>query len=274
MSQLAIAPPSRSGDRHGWLLRDTATITQRHLLHWINQPGAILIGLLFPVLVVLMFGYLFGGQMEIPGGNYREFLMPGMFAMTIVFGIETTFAAVTNDLQRGVTDRFRAMPISRAAVIAGRCAADMLYAVLSLAVMIGCGLAVGWRWHNGAGDALLAIGLLLLLRFALLWVSILLGVVLGSPEMLMAIQILVWPLGFLSNTYVEPSTMPRWLGYAAEWNPLSATVSATRELFGNPGWGGESWIANHGVLMAVAWPLLIAAICFPLAIRAYRNLDR
>ncbi|GAA4718082.1 ABC transporter permease [Phytohabitans rumicis] len=257
-----------------WALADGWTITLRDLNHWVAQPVQIVFGLLFPVLMVLMFGYLFGGGIAVPGGgDYREFLMPGMYAMTMVFGIEATYAAVTADAARGVTDRFRAMPMAGSAVVVGRSAADMLNSALGLAVMVACGLAVGWRWHEGLGRAMLAFGLLLLLRFALLWLGIYLALALRSPEALVALQVLVWPIGFLSNTYVSPETMPGWLGAIAEWNPLSSTVAAARELFGNPGWGGDSWITQHAVLMAVAWPLLLIAVFFPLSVRAYRRLS-
>jgi ABC-2 type transport system permease protein len=267
------ATPQTPLDRLRWAGADGWTITQRDLLHWARQPDQLIIGLLFPVLLVLMFGYLFGGGMVVPGGgSYREFLLPGMFAMTMVFGVETTFAAVTTDAARGVTDRFRSMPMAPSAVVAGRSAADMLNSTLGLAVMVACGLAVGWGWHRGAAPALAAFGLLLLLRFALVWAGIYLGLVMRRPEALVAVQILVWPLGFLSNAFVAPATMPGWLGAIAEWNPLSATVAATRELFGNPGWGGDSWIAQHGVLMAIVWPVLLVAIFFPLSVRRYRRL--
>ncbi|GAA3819266.1 ABC transporter permease [Sphaerisporangium flaviroseum] len=271
MSEMSLS----RGSRLRWAIADGWTITRRDLSHWARQPAQVIVGLLFPVMIVLMFGYLFGGGMVIPGGgDYREFLMPGMFAMTMVFGIETTFTAVSGDVAKGVTDRFRSMPMASSAVVAGRSAADMLNSVLGLAVMIACGLAVGWRWHEGPGPALMAVGLLLLLRFALLWMGIWLGLVIKSPEAVMAVQILVWPLGFLSNTFASPATMPGWLGAIAEWNPMSATVSAARELFGNPGWGGDSWAAQHAPLMAVVWPLLLLAVFFPLSVRRYRHLNR
>ncbi|GAA3381620.1 ABC transporter permease [Cryptosporangium minutisporangium] len=256
-----------------WIAADSWTLTRRALLQWARQPAALLLGLLFPVMVLLMFGYLFGGAMAVPGGgDYREFLLPGMYTLTMVFGLETTFTAVSTDAARGVTDRFRTMPISAAAVVTGRSAADMLNAATGLTMMVLCGLAIGWRWHHGAGDALLAIGLLLLLRYALLWFGIWLALVSGRPETLIALQVLVWPLGFLSNIFTAPETMPGWLGAVAEANPLSATATATRRLFGNPGWEGQSWLSDHALLLAVAWPVLVLAVFAPLAARRYRRL--
>jgi ABC-2 type transport system permease protein len=256
-----------------WFAADSWTLTRRALQHWANQPGQLVVGMLFPVMVLLMFGYLFGGAMEVPGGgDYREFLLPGMFTLTMAFGLENTYTAVATDASRGVTDRFRTMPISAAAVVSGRSVADMLSATVSLAVLMACGLAMGWRWHHGWADALAAVGLLLLLRFALLWLGIWLALVSRSPETLMTLQILVWPLAFLSNIFVAPDTMPGWLGAIADANPLSATAAATRELFGNPGWAGNSWPAEHATLLAILWPLLFLAVFVPLSVRRYRRL--
>jgi ABC transporter DrrB family efflux protein len=197
-----------------------------------------------------------------------------MFAMTMAFGLERTLVSVSSDAARGVTDRFRSMPMTPSAVVLGRSIADMLNSALGLAVMVACGLLVGWRWHGSVGEALSAMGLLLLLRFSLLWVGIFLGLVVKGPESVVAVQILVWPVLFLSNTLVPPETMPGWLGAISEWNPLSATVAAARELFGNPGWGGESWIAQNTLLMAIVWPLAIFAVFFPLSVRRYDRLSR
>jgi ABC-2 type transport system permease protein len=275
MSIDVAALPRTPLARLRWAVVDAWTIARRALLHWTHQPGQVAVGLLFPVMTLLLFGYLLGGGMSVPGGgDYREFLVPGMFAMAMAFGLETTFAAVAADAARGVTDRFRSMPMAPSAVVGGRAIADMLYAGLGLAVLVAAGLLVGWRWRDGLGQALLALGLLLLLRFALLWVGIYLGLLAKGPEAVVTVQILVWPFGFLSNAFAAPADMPGWLGAVAEWNPLSATVAATRELFGNPGWGGDSWIAQHALLMAVVWPLLLAATFFPLSVRRYRQLTR
>jgi ABC-2 type transport system permease protein len=258
-----------------WAVADGWTVTRRDLLHWARQPAPVIVGLLFPVLLMLMFAYLFGGAMAVPGGaDYTEFLLPGMFGMTMAFGLEATMIAVSTDVRRGVTDRFRSMPMAHSAVVVGRCGADLLSSTAGLAVLMGCGLVVGWRAHNGPAATLAAIGLLLLLRFALLWLGIYLGLVIRNPEAVTLVQILVWPVGFLANTFVAPETMPGWLGTIAEWNPLSSTVAATRELFGNPGWGGDSWVAQHAILMAVLWPAALVAIFFPLSVRRYRRLSR
>ena len=276
MTVVAAPPVPRTLlERLRWAVVDAWTVTRRDLAHWARQPAVVVVGLLFPVMTVLMFGYLFGGAMSVPGGgDYREFLLPGMFALTMVFGIEATMVAVTSDAAKGVTDRFRSMPMAPSAVVAGRGIADMLSSTVGLAALIACGLAVGWRWHHGAGQALLGVGLLLLLRFALLWVGIYLGLLARSPEVVTGVQILVWPLGFLSNAFAAPATMPGWLGAVAAWNPLSATAAATRELFGNPGWGGEAWIAENALAMAVVWPLVLLAVFFPLSVRRFQRLSR
>ncbi|MEW2382145.1 ABC transporter permease [Micromonospora sp. NPDC047707] len=254
---------------------DSLVLTGRALAHAVRQPVPVLVGLLFPVLLVLMFGYLFGGAMTVPGGgDYREFLLPGMFAMTMVFGIEATYTAVATDAARGVTDRFRTLPMAPSAVVTGRAAADLLHSATGLAVMLACGLAVGWQWRAGPARALAAVGLLLLLRFALIWVGIHLALVLRRPESVVALQILVWPVGFTSNAFVAPDSMPGWLAALAGWNPLSATVAACRELFGNPGWGGDTFAAQHAVALAVAWPLLLIAVFLPLSVRRYHRSGR
>lgn len=258
----------------GWILADGWTLTRRSLAHWVRNPAELIVSLVFNAVMVLMFAFLFGGAMQVPGGgSYREFLMPGMYAMTMVFGISLTTVAVAADMERGVTDRFRSMPMSASAPLIGRVLADMMFAVVTLIIMLLVGLAIGWRAHGSIGATLAAMGLILLLRFALIWVGIYLGLVMKGKEAVAGVQTVEFPLGFLSSAFVAPATMPVWLGVAAEWNPLSATVVATRELFGNPGWGGESWIVQNSMLMAVVWPLVLTLIFLPLAIHRYRSLS-
>lgn len=258
-----------------WAVADSWVVTRRFLVHWSRQPETVGFSLLFPVLITLMFGYLFGGAMSVPdGGDYREFLMPGMFAMTMVFGVSATVLAMSEDAKRGITDRFRSMPMTPSAVIVGRAAADLLSSLAGLVVLVGCALAIGWRAHNGVVATMLGMALLLLLRFALLWPGIFLGLSVRGTGAVTALQVFEFPFGFLANTFVSPETMPGWLGTVAEWNPLSATVSTMRELFGNPGYGGESWASTHAPFLAVAWPLLITAVFLPLSAARYRRLRR
>ncbi|MDJ1644991.1 ABC transporter permease [Streptomyces pakalii] len=269
----AVPGPDGATSRLGWALADSWTMTRRELAHWARQPVAVLVNLVFPVMLLLMFTYLVGGGRGVPG-DPTEYLVPGMLALTMAFGLEATMLAVTQDLGKGVIDRFRSMPMVPGAVLVGRSAADILQSVVSLAVMTGVGYAVGWRWHNGAAAALGAVGLLLLLRFAMLWVGIHLAMVAGRPEMVTAVQILVWPVGFLSNVFATPASMPGWLGAVVEWNPMSATATAVRDLFGNPGGATGSWAAEHAGVLAVLWPVVIIAVFFPLAVGKFARLSR
>ncbi len=247
-------------------LSDCWTMTRRELAHWARQPVRVLVGLVFPVMLLLMFAYLVGGGREV-SGNHVHHLVPGVLVLTMAFGLEGTMLAVTQDLDKGVIDRFRSMPMANGAVLVGRSAADMLQSALGLAVLLAVGYAIGWRAHGGVAALLGAVGLLLLFRFAMLWIGIQLGMVAGRPELVQAVQILVWPVGFLSNAFAAPESMPDWLGTAVQWNPMSQTATAIRDLLGNP--GGEP---GH-LWAAVAWPLALIAVFFPLAVRRFARLS-
>ncbi|MEQ8145425.1 ABC transporter permease [Streptomyces sp. OP7] len=242
-------------------------MTRRELARWGRQPVAVVVNLVFPVMLLLMFGYLVGGGRGV-SGEYLDFLVPGMLALTMAFGLEGTMIAVTQDMNKGVLDRFRSMPMADGAVLVGRSAADMLQSALGLAVLFGVAAALGWRTHGGPAAFLGAVGLLLLFRFAMLWIGIHLALVAGRPEMVQAVQILVWPVGFLSNAFATPESMPGWLATVVGWNPLSHTATAVRDLFGGP--GGEP---GH-VGAAIAWPLALLAVFFPLAVRRFARLSR
>ncbi|GAA3423191.1 ABC transporter permease [Streptosporangium nondiastaticum] len=276
MTALPLAPalPRTRRERLRWTLTDGWTIARSNLVHWTRNPAAVLNALLYPIVMVLLFGYVFGSAMNVVGGgDYREFLMPGMYAQSMTMGVMTTMIIIATSSARGVTDRFRSMPVSQAAVVLGRSFADMVNSVLELAVLLACGLVVGWSWHRGAGAALAAVGLLLLLRFALIWVGIYVGLAL-TPESASAAWMPLLPITMLANTFVSPALMPGWMRVIAEWNPLSATVAACRELFGNPGWGGDSWAAQHALWLAIGWPVLITLVFLPLSARRYRRLNR
>jgi ABC-2 type transport system permease protein len=272
---LAPVPPAGAPARLRWALRDAWLVAQPDMAQWVREPQLIVWGLLFPVSFVLLFAYVLGSGIVVPGGgSYRSFLMPGIYAQTMAFGIGETLAAVQADTAKGVTDRFRSMPMAPSAVVVGRCVAGMVYSAASLALLTATGLAIGWRWEGTLLEALAAFGLLLGLRLAFLWIGIVLGLKATSAEMANAIFGLLYPVTMLSSAFVAPELMPRWLGTIAEWNPLSATIAATRELFGNPSGDGVGWVGDHAVLMAIVWPVVITAVTLPLAVRAFQRLSR
>lgn len=264
------------GGRLRWAFSDSWTITLQDLIHWRQEPALIVWSLSFPIVYVLLFGVVLGSAMVVPGGgDYQEFLMPGLFASTMAFGIGGTMIAVNLDAAKGVTDRFRSMPMAPSAVVVGRSLADMLNSIVGLGLMMICGLVVGWRWNGTVAEALLAVALLLLLRFAFLWPGMYLGLLVRSPETAQNLFALLFPVTMIANTFVAPELLPGWLGAIAEWNPLSATVTATRELFGNPGVGQNgSWPTEHPMLMAIVWPVVLIAVFLPLSVRRYRRLSR
>jgi ABC-2 type transport system permease protein len=258
-----------------WAMSDCWTIVRRGLLHLVRQPSNIAWQLGFPVVSVLLFGYVFGSAMSVPGGgDYREFLMPGMFGMTMAFGFMNTAYLVVLDKTKGITDRFRSMPMASSAVVTGRGVGDLLGAGLDLVILGLTALVVGWRPDGGVAATLAAFGLLLLLRFALIWVGVLLGLMVPNEEMAGNLFALAFPFAMISSAFVAPSLMPGWLGTIAAWNPVSATVTASRELFGNPVASGGTWIEQHAMLMAIVWPLVLTAIFLPLAIHRFQRLSR
>src|SRR6266511_2703408 len=200
--------------------------------------------------------------------------MPGLFAMTTITGLIVTGTATTDDMAKGVMDRFRSMPMARTAVPFGQTTADLLIGVVSLTGMVVCGLAVGWRAHNGIGATAAAFGLLLL-RYAVAWAGIALGLTIRKPETMDAMTPLVFPLTMLGNTFVPTSGMPAWLRVIAEWNPVSAAVAACRDLFGNPGAAaGAAWPLQHPVVATIGWSLLLLVVLVPLSTRLYRTSGR
>jgi ABC-2 type transport system permease protein len=259
-----------------WTVLDAWMVARRDLMHWAAEPLRIVAAIVWPVMFVLLFGYVLGSGMQVPGGgDYMDFLIPGLFVQTMAFGVGETMTAVTTDASRGITDRFRSMPMASSAVVVGRSLADMVNAALGLALLVACGLVVGWGWHEGTAEALAAIGLLLLLRFAFLWMGIWLGLLAKSPEAVQGLWAALFPITMLTSAFVAPELMPAPLGFIAEWNPLSSTVGATRDLFGNPGGpGGGSWIAEHALLMAIVWPVAMIVVFAPLAVRRYARLSR
>jgi ABC-2 type transport system permease protein len=275
MVDMTVPPPSdRIADRVRWTFIEAGVLLRRNLIRWTRVPLQMAYSLLWPIEMVVLIGFVFGGALAVTGvADYREYLMPGLFGQTMLFGIVATLMTVANDTAKGVTDRFRSMPISRTSMVLGRCLTGMFHSVLELLILIICGLVIGWRWHHGLPAALAGVGILLLLRFSLVWVGIYLGLVI-SVEAAGASFIVLYPISLLANTFVSPEQMPSWLGVIADWNPLSATTGAASRLFGNPGRATDSWPAMHNLVLAIGWPILITAIFLPLAVRRWRNLSQ
>lgn len=260
-----------------WVASDTWVVARRHLLRVLHRPDELLGTLLIPVMAIGMFGFVFGdafgASMDVPGSTYREFLMPGLFALTMAFGIGSTTIAVAEDVRSGVLDRMRALSVAPAALLAGRSLADVLVALVELAILVPLGTVLGWSWH-GWWPALAGVGLLVLLRVAFSWIGIVLGLLVSGPEAAMKYFALVFPLAMVADTVLPAALMPHWLVLPAAWNPLSSTVIAARDLFGNPGVAGTTWVADHALPMALAWPVAIVAVCVPLALTLLRRMGR
>ncbi|MDI5963005.1 ABC transporter permease [Streptomyces sp. SL13] len=259
-------------------LRDTWVITKRNTLRMMRIPEALLLGMAQPVVFVLLFAYIFAGTFTVPGGGgsmaYREYMMPGFFAQTVAFVTAgNSSIGMANDIQRGMVDRFRSLPISRAALLNGRAAADIVQNCLVIVVMVICAVVVGWRIHRGLGHAILGFLLLLVLGYALSWVGVLIGMAVRTPEAAGSGNFLwLFPLTFLSNAFVTPSTLPAVLRFAAEWNPISATIQACRNQFGNPSlMQTHTFPMLHPALVSLLWSVGIAVICRTLAVRKYSS---
>lgn len=256
-------------------LGDGVTVARRNLIKVTRVPEILVTVLVTPLMMVVMFAYVFGGSIDIAGGSYREFLIGGTFALTLTFGATFTGAGLAEDMQKGIISRFRSLPMSRAAVVVGRTASDVLYNVLSLVVMTAAGLLVGWRIRDGIGRALLAFALLLAFAYAISWVMAYVGLVVPGPEVVNnASMVVIFPLTFVANTFAPSENFPTPLRIFAEWNPVSAVTQAARELFGNipPGTPEPTaWPLQHPVPYTLAWIIIIIGVFAPLAVRRYRN---
>jgi len=252
---------------------DGLTITRRNLIKVKRVPDLIVFATLSPIMFVLLFRFVFGGAITVPGDvSYAEFLLPGIFAQTVVFGSTITGSSLADDLQKGLIDRFRSLPIAHSAVLVGRTVADLGLNALSIVVMAVTGLLVGWRIHTSVLEA--AGGFLVLLGFAyaMSWLMAQVGLMVRTPEVVNnASFIVIFPITFVANTFVPLETFPSMLRTFAEWNPVSSVVQAARNLFGNSFGAPDVWSLQHPVLYSSLWGVAILAIFVPLAGRTYRN---
>ena len=274
MTTTEVKPAGASTGRvgRGSALRDTLVVAWRNIRGGWRVPDNQVYMFIQPIMFVLLFAYVFGGAIPVEGVNYREYLMAGIFAQTMAFACAPASVGLADDMQKGLIDRFRSLPMARSGVIGGRVVADLSNQLIVLVIMMICGVIVGWRFHNGVLQFLAAVGLLLLLAFAMLWVGALIGLSVGSPQVAASAG-LIWlfPVTFISNAFVPPETMPSWLQTLAEWNPLSAIVQACRELFGNQSLvESDAWPMEQPVLASLIWCAIIIGIFAPLAIRKYK----
>jgi ABC-2 type transport system permease protein len=278
-TQTADAGPIRSqrpASARATFLSDTWVIARRGLLHMRRQPEALSDATIQPVMFVLLFAFVFGGAISVPGGgSYKEFLMGGIFAQTIVFGCFGVALALSNDRNNGAIDRFHSLPIPRSSVLAGHAVANLIRAFLPIGFMTVTGFVVGWRIHSGILDVLGAYGLMLVFSFAMIWVGVLLGSLVPTPEGVQGVAfVVIFPVTFIASTFVPTSTLPGVLKTVAEWNPTSSLANALRHLFDNPGGVLPTtgpWPLQHPVAYTLLWAVGIVVICAPLAVRQYQR---
>lgn len=248
---------------------DTTTITRRNLWHFVRQPDLLLFSTVQPVMFVLLFVYVFGGAIESslpPGVAYVDYLLPGILVQSVAFRASQTSVGLAEDLQRGVMDRFRSLPMSRSAVLAGRTAADLIRNTVILVLMIVVGYTVGFAFQNGLVAAGASIGLILLFGYALSWVFAAIAFVAKGAEAAQSAGfVAIFPLVFASSVFVPVDTMPGWLQGFAEYSPVSVTADAARNLaLGGP--------VRDAALQSIAWSIGITAVFGALAVWRYRRL--
>ncbi len=253
--------------------RQISALVRRNLIHIRRQPEMLTDVTIQPVIFVLLFAFVFGGSITIPGVDYKEWLLPGIMAQTMAFSCFIVAVGLTSDISKGILDRLRSLPIGRSAVVVARSVSSLIHSMIGIVVMSVTGLFVGWSINDGAARGLLGYGLLLLFGFAMIWVGILAGSSLRSVEAVQGVMFsTMFPITFLSNAFAPPEGMPSWLRLIAEWNPISALVQAMRELWGNDGIPLPPDAAlplQYPVTATILWSLGLSAILAPLAVRAF-----
>lgn len=258
-----------------YAIEDGIVIAKRNVIKIKRVPEVLMFVLISPIMFVLLFAYIFGSAIDIPGGSYREFLIGGIFAQTVIFGATFTGAGLAEDMQKGIINRFRSLPMSPSAVVVGRTASDVVYNSLTLVIMALTGLLVGWRINTGLGSAIVGFGLLLLFAYAFSWIMAFVGLLVPSVEVINnASFIVIFPLTFIANTFVPTDGFPAALRVFAAWNPVSSLTQAVRESFGNipPGTPPPTdWPLANPVLYSLIWVGIILVVFVPLSIRQYQR---
>ena len=260
----AAAPSSRGS--LAWPVSDALAVTRRNLIKYVRIPTLLVFSTIQPVMFVLLFAFVFGGAIDVPGVNYKDFLMPGIFIQTVVFGSTQTGVGLADDLSRGMIDRFRSLPMARSAVLAGRTISDTVRNLFVVLLMTGVGMLIGFRFHAGVLPALAAIGLAVLFGFAFSWISAIVGLGVKDAESAQAASFVwIFPFTFASSAFVPVQSMPGWLQAWAKIQPVSVTVDTMRAL----SLGGPT--ATH-LWKSLAWIAVILAVFVPLAVYRYRRI--
>ncbi len=278
-SRRATRGVERPETRDTGLLRQSLTIVRRNLIHIKRMPEMLMDVTVQPVMFVLLFAFVFGGSIAVadsPGG-YREWLLGGIMGQTIAFAAFVVAVGLTADIDKGIVDRMRSLPINPAAVLVGRSLSSLIHSSIGIVVMSLTGLLIGWRIRNGVLDALLAYLLLLMWGFAMIWIGILVGSAMRSVEAVNGVMFTtMFPITFLANTFAPTDRMTPWLRTIAEWNPISSLVLSVRQLWGNTGAAppDAALPLQHPVLATVLWTVAITAVVAPLALRAFQRRTR
>lgn len=271
-------PVPVGGIRQAW--SDGLVVTWRNLKRIPRIPELAIFAILQSIMFVLLFAFVFGGAIPLPGYSnpnaYREYLMPGIFVQTLTFAAATTAIGFAEDSKRGIIDRFRSLPMANSAVLSGRTVADVVYNMGILVVLMLSGLAVGWGVSSSIPEFLAGVALMLAFAFAMSWIGVWLGLSVPSVEVAQQVSFtVIFPITFVSNAFVPIATLPDWLQPFAEWNPVSTLTAATRELFGNPNpFATNNLPSQQPILVTLGWIVVIIAVFAPLGVRKYRQTSR
>lgn len=264
---VAFSPPS--------LWRQTAIMVKRSLIHTRRMPEMLADVTVQPIMFVVLFAFVFGPAIPVAGEtSYKEYLLPGIMGQTIAFTAFIVATGITADVDKGIVDRFRSLPISRFSYLFGRSIASVLHSMIGIVVMALTGLAIGWRIHTSVAEGIAGFALLVLFGFALIWFGVLIGSLLRSVEAVNGVMFTtIFPLTFLSNAFVPTAPMAPWLRAIAEWNPISSLVQSLRVLWGNgPAAGPDSALPlQHPVIATVLWSVGLTLAFAPFALRAYHR---
>ena len=281
MTAVARPRPAAAGGGLRQALRDASIVMWRNLKRIPRIPELAIFAVLQSVMFVLLFAFVFGGAIPIAGGNYREYLMPGIFAQTIVFATVTVAIGMADDMTKGIIDRFRSLPMARSAVLTGRTFSEVIYQSGILIVLMLSGLAVGWGVHTGPVEFLAGVALLLLFAFAMAWLGVWVGLSVPSVEVAQQVGFTVlFPITFVSNVFVPVQSLPDFLRPVAEWNPVSTLTAAVRHFWGNPTAidprlpPPTGFPAEQPALLTLVWIAIILAVFIPLGVRRYRSVSR